>query len=226
MRRHKTGPCFVSRFLAFAAILGALYPSMGCSSAQSREAPQSGDSTETIVMIRHGEKPENGLGQISCMGLNRALALPDLLIRRYGKPDFVYAPNPSDQVKDHGEFYSYVRPLATIEPTAIRAGLPVNTQIGYKQIDQLQKELTQPAYANARIFIAWEHGTLHDFAQQFLKFYGDDPSAVPLWPTNDFDTIYLFHLTRKDGKPHLAFQVDHEDLNGSLSAACPAGAGH
>jgi hypothetical protein len=203
-----------------------LFPQMGCSSAARREAKQAGNSTETIVMIRHGEKPENGLGQISCMGLNRALALPDLLIRRYGKPDFVYAPNPSDQVKDHGEFYSYVRPLATIEPTAIRAGLPVNTQIGYKQIAELQKELTQPVYANARIFVAWEHGTLHDFAQQLLKYYGDDPSAAPPWPTNDFDTIYVFQLTRTDGKPHLAFHIDHENLNGSLNATCPAGAGH
>lgn len=226
MRRHKTAPCFLSKFLAFAAILGFLYPSMGCSSGTGRQAAQSGDSSETIVMIRHGEKPENGLGQISCTGLNRALALPDLLIRRYGKPDFIYAPNPSDQVKDHGEFYSYVRPLATIEPTAVRAGLPVNTQIGYKQMDQLQKDLTQPAYANARIFVAWEHGYLHDFAQQFLKLYGDDPSAVPPWPTNDFDTIYVFQLTQHNGKPHLAFHLEHEDLNGSLSATCPAGAGH
>jgi hypothetical protein len=203
---------------------------MGCSSGgsavPSTQAAQSGDSTETIVMIRHGEKPQNGLGQISCTGLNRALALPDLLIRRYGKPDFVYAPNPSDQVKDHGEFYSYVRPLATIEPTAIRAGLPVNTQIGYKQIDALQKELTQPAYANARIFVAWEHGTLHEFGQHLLEFYGDEPSAIPSWPTNDFDTIYVFHLTRHNGKPHLAFHLEHENLNGSLSATCPAGASH
>jgi hypothetical protein len=177
-------------------------------------------------MIRHGEKPQYGLGQLNCKGLNRALALSDLLIRRYGKPDFLYAPNPSDQAKDHGNFYSYVRPLATIEPTAIKAGLPVNAQIGFKQIDQLQKDLTQPAYANARIFVAWEHGYLQDFAQQFLKSYGDDPSAAPPWPGDDYDTIYVFQLTRHDGKQHLAFHIDHEGLNGKLSDACPAGTGH
>jgi len=84
------------------------------------------------VLLRHGEKPPGGLGQLTCKGLNRALALPSVLIGRYGKPDFIYAPNPSMQVKDGRILptYSYVRPLATIEPTAIRLGMPVNTQIG------------------------------------------------------------------------------------------------
>ena len=72
---------------------------------------------ETIVLLRHGEKPPGGLGQLTCKGLNRALALPSVLIGRYGKPDFIYAPNPSMQVKDGRILptYSYVgrwRPLS------------------------------------------------------------------------------------------------------------------
>ncbi|HEX5235690.1 MAG TPA: histidine phosphatase family protein [Silvibacterium sp.] len=177
-------------------------------------------------MIRHGEKPANGLGQITCKGLNRALALPDLLMGRYGKPDAVYAPNPSDQVKDHGLMYSYVRPLATIEPTAIRAGLPVHTQIGYKQIDKLQNELTKPMYANSRIFVAWEHGYLRGFAQQFLHSFGEDSAAVPAWTPEDYGTIYVFQLTRHNSTAHLAFRVDQEALDASLSDACPSGGVH
>jgi hypothetical protein len=176
------------RYFAAFAILVCIQALNGCRSTRSREAPPPADSRETIVMIRHGEKPAAGLGQISCKGLNRALALPDLLIGRYGKPDFLYAPNPSLQVNDHGGLYSYVRPLASIEPTAIRAGLPVNTQIGYRQIEQLQAALTQPAYANSRVFVAWEHGYLHAFAQQLLRSYGDDPSVIPPWSSNDYDT--------------------------------------
>ena len=41
---------------------------------------------ETIVAIRHAEKPPTSLGQLTCKGLNRALALPKVLIPRYGKP--------------------------------------------------------------------------------------------------------------------------------------------
>ena len=43
---------------------------------------------QTIVFFRHGEKPSAGLGQLTCQGLNRALALPDVLIGKFGKPDY------------------------------------------------------------------------------------------------------------------------------------------
>lgn len=41
---------------------------------------------ETVVLIRHGEKPVSGLGQLSCQGLNRALALPGVLMAKLGRP--------------------------------------------------------------------------------------------------------------------------------------------
>lgn len=44
----------------------------------------------TIVILRHGEKPGRGLGQLSCQGLNRALALPPILLSRYGVPVAIY----------------------------------------------------------------------------------------------------------------------------------------
>jgi len=53
------------------------------------------DKTETIVCIRHGEKPPAGLGQLTCQGLNRALRLPQVLLTKYGKPDFIFAPDPN-----------------------------------------------------------------------------------------------------------------------------------
>src|SRR5262245_15594831 len=82
---------------------------------------------QTIVFFRHGEKPASGLGQLTCQGLNRALALPDVLNAKFGTPDFLYAPNPAVKIADPAGSFFYVRPLATIEPTAIRFGLSVNT---------------------------------------------------------------------------------------------------
>src|SRR5215471_6020271 len=79
----------------------------------------------TIVILRHGEKPALGLGQLSCQGLNRALALPRILLSRYGVPVAIYAPNPSVKKEDRGTAYAYVRPLATVEPLAISTGLPL-----------------------------------------------------------------------------------------------------
>jgi hypothetical protein len=180
---------------------------------------------ETVVLIRHGEKPAAGLGQLTCKGLNRALALPSLLIGRYGKPDFIYAPNPSVQVNEgHRQpTYSYVRPLATIEPIAIRLGMPVNTQIGFDQIDELQQALLQPAYAHSLIFVAWEHIMLYEFARQMLQSYGTGPAEVPDWPNSDYETIYVFHITRsgKDGTPQATLEIQKEDLGDTLKDTCP-----
>jgi len=175
-------------------------------------------------MIRHGEKPPAGLGQLDCKGLNRSLALPALLIGRFGKPDYIYAPNPSVQVSDHSSSgYSYIRPLATIEPTAIRLGMPVDAQIGYNQVDLLEKDLLQPAYAHSLIFVAWEHVKLHDFAVNLVKEYGAGEDHVPDWPGSDFDTIYIFHITRSgpNNTPQVRLEIQHEGLNNSLSDTCP-----
>ncbi|MGH7977435.1 MAG: hypothetical protein ACREDS_04075 [Limisphaerales bacterium] len=182
----------------------------------------SGQKTvETLVCVRHGEKPPGGLGQLNCRGLNRALALPDVLLKKYGAPKFVFAPNPT-QKADGGAIgkYYYVRPLMTIEPTAIRCDLPVNTEFGYLQIKRLEKELEKQKYRNAVVFIAWEHGALDELAKNLLKDNGGNPAQVPRWPENDYDTIFIFKITRDAGRESLAFTIDHEGLNG-LSDKCP-----
>ena len=178
---------------------------------------------ETIIAIRHAEKPAAGLGQLTCKGLNRALALPQVLLPRFGKPEAIFAPDPAVQVKDGSRNgYSYVRPLITIDPTAIALGMPVNAQIGYNDIARLQSEITAPAYANAVVFVAWEHNELNEFAKQMLEAYGDDPSLVPDWPHDDYDRIYIFKIALDHGKRKLTFHVEHEGLNESLSDTCPA----
>src|SRR5580765_5109564 len=112
---------------------------------------------ETIVFFRHAEKPSGGYGQLTCQGLNRALALPGVLFNLYGRPAYGYAPNPSIKVPDPAGSFYYVRPLATLEPAAIRAGISVNTNYGYSNIAGLQSVLITPTKANALVFVAWEH---------------------------------------------------------------------
>ena len=69
-------------------------------------AAQAAPTTETIVMVRHGEKPEQGLGQLNCRGLNRALKLPAVIEAEFGKPDFIFAPNPAELKEDKGAHYA------------------------------------------------------------------------------------------------------------------------
>lgn len=216
---------------ATAALLTLCYVAGGCgtpiapvSAAQATSTPKDG---ETIVLIRHGETLPGGRGQLDCRGFNRSLALPKLLIDRFGAADAIFAPDPADQIQEGSsrQAYSYVRPLATIEPTAIRLELPVNTQLSYKDIADLQTAVTAPAYAHSTIFIAWEHAYAHAFAQQILSFYGEDPSAVPPWLGSDFETIYVFHITPEPtgstGAGKLTFQVEQEGLGQWLTNTCP-----
>src|ERR1700677_2411639 len=175
-----------ARFLLNAV---CLLLSLGCAQAQ-----------ETIVAIRHAEKPASSLGQLTCKGLNRALALPKVLIPRYGKPDRIYAPDPGKRIGRLGNLnYSYVRPLMTIEPTAIQLEMPVNALIGFKNVRQLRKELLAPENANSIIYVAWEHVYLNQFAKRLLKTYGKDPSVVPDWPNDEYDRIYVFRI-KSEGK--------------------------
>src|SRR5579862_466989 len=198
----------ITRFLL--SVVGLLL-FIGCARAQ-----------ETIVAIRHAEKPPTSLGQLTCKGLNRALALPKVLVPRYGKPDRIYAPDPGTRIGQIGNLsYSYVRPLMTIEPTAIQLEMPVNALIGFKNVNQLKKELLAPENANSVINLAWEHAYLNQFAKRMLKAYGQDPSVVPDWPNEEYDRIYIFRIKEVNGKKELTFSVDQQGLNNSLSDKCP-----
>jgi len=171
-------------------------------------------------MLRHAEKPAQGLGQLTCRGLNRALALSRLLPARFGKPTAIFAPNPGELKEDQGHEYNYVRPLATIEPTAIRAGLPVRALWGFREIEPLQEALLSPAMEDATVFVAWEHHLLNKAARAMLVRLGGDPSAVPDWANDDYDTLYVMTVTNDSGSRTATFRVERQALD-ALSDACP-----
>ena len=181
--------------------------------------PPPPSTTETIVFLRHGEKPAGGYGQITCQGLQRALALPPVLTGRFGTPNAIFAPNPTPQVTDPAGSFYYVRPLATIEPTAIRLGMPVNAQYGFTDITGLQGALLGSGYESATVFVAWEHLKLQEMVQNIMNAYGGGV-AVPAWPSGDYDSLYIVRVTRTGGSITAQFEHDYEGLN-NLPATCP-----
>src|SRR3954462_2913276 len=144
---------------------------------------------ETIVFLRHGEKPSGGYGQLTCQGFNRSLALPPVWTSKFGRPDVLYAPSTAVKVTDSARSFYYVRPLATIEPTAIKLGMPVNTKYGYSDIASLQTALISSTKANTTIFVAWEHAYLQKVVQNIMTAYGGGV-VVPAWTTGDYDSLY------------------------------------
>jgi hypothetical protein len=175
---------------------------------------------QTIVFLRHGEKPASGLGQLTCQGLNRSLALPDVLLAKYGTPDYLYAPNPAVKIADPGGSFFYVRPLATIEPTAVRTGVSINTGYGYTDIASLQQLLIKSSKANTTIFVAWEHTYLVKIVQNIMNQYGGGVT-VPAWTTGDYDSLYVLTVNYTSSGITAQFHRDTEGLNGQPTA-CPS----
>jgi hypothetical protein len=170
-------------------------------------------TTQTIVLLRHGEKPAAGLGQIDCQGLNRALALPAVLTRLFGRPAAIFAPNPATKVRDPGGVFDYVRPLATIEPTAIALGLPVDASVGFTDIDGLQQRLAEPHLHSALVFVAWEHVRIEMVVRSLLARHNGNAAAVPVWKDDDFDSIYVVRIARRGDRASSSFEHTSEGLN-------------
>jgi len=202
------------------ALLGCIFAMSPPVNAQPATPP---DATETIVLVRHGEKPAAGLGQLNCQGLNRALALPRVLETQFGKPAAIFVPNPSERKTDRGQSYDYVRPLATIEPAAIAYGLPIHAEIGLSKIDELNTALTAPVYRNATVLVAWEHTMAMLAARALMQRNGGDSRLVPDWKSSDFDSIYIVRIDRFGRAARARFELGHEGLDGQPTT-CPEAA--
>ncbi|MFX1763550.1 histidine phosphatase family protein [Paraburkholderia sp. A1RI-2L] len=199
------------------ALASGLLASAGTACAENAQ------DIETLVFVRHGEKPDEGLGQLNCKGLNRALALPAVIAAKYGKPDAIYAPDPGQQKDDHGQHYYYVRPLATVEPTAIQFGLPIQTPFGYAQSDALEKALLDPAWRGRTLLVGWEHREIETLVRKIVAEHGGQASDVPKWKSADFDSIYVIRIDWSADAPRARFSHDREGLDGR-SDECPCAA--
>jgi hypothetical protein len=207
---------FGMRTLCAISLALALVPRL---SGQTQQAAKAVDAkVETIIFIRHAEKPEAGLGQLNCRGLNRALALPSVLASKFGTLDQIYAPDPTGKVHDPAGTFDYLRPLATIEPTAIRLGMPVNCNYHFYQIKDLETELLSPERLGQVILVVWEHHNLNQMVKDLVQTKGGDPKQVPDWSGDEYDRIDILRIPGGNGP--VVFAQDHDNLN-DLSDQCP-----
>jgi hypothetical protein len=187
-------------------------------------APEHG-AVQTIVFVRHGEKPDGGFGQLSCQGLNRALALAPNIANTFGKPIAIFAPNPSHPKMDAGTPYDYIRPLATIEPTAVLFGLPVDVSLDLYDKRGLVAALEKRRARDRDVFIlvAWEHKEIAPTVRAILSSRGADAAAIEKvddWDRNDFDSMYVVAITQLKDGTQATFEHKHEGLDGQPNT-CP-----
>ena len=175
---------------------------------------------QTIVFMRHGEKPSGGYGQLTCQGFNRSMALPSVLLAKFGTPKYLYAPNPAYKIPDSAGNFYYDRPLATLEPLAVKLTKDIWSKYAYSDITSLQNSLIRSSKDNTTTFVAWEHIYLQKAVQNIMNKYGGGVT-VPPWASTDYDSLYIVRLTyRSDGTILATFEQDREGLNGPPTS-CP-----
>ncbi|MBW4551649.1 MAG: hypothetical protein KME35_11140 [Aphanocapsa sp. GSE-SYN-MK-11-07L] len=134
-----------------------------------------------IVILRHGNKDMQNPADtnLDAAGLNRAIALPNILLKRYGKPATIFAPQP---IPPNG---NNIRSLQTITPTAIQAGVNINTQYTVGQEADLARFLLTDQTLNGKtVFVTWEHDHIPNLATALgIK----NPEK---WRGKDFDSIW------------------------------------
>jgi hypothetical protein len=199
-------------------------------SAQEQTAPvtvridHAATAALDLVVFRHAEKPmrDDGVmiedGNLGREAEYRLSRLPDRLLKEFGCPDLLVAPNPAVKMinKKSGQFYNYIRPLATIEPISLRLNFPVWTPYGYNQSHFLAQDLLDEVATRSKtsekprtVYIAWERqnipklyrelvvrGKLRDLARTVATIDGlpvhcDEPQT---WEQCDFDSIWFIRV--------------------------------
>jgi len=167
---------------------------------------------QTLVFFRHGEKPVGGYGVLTCQGFNRSLALPAKLLAKFGRPTFLYAPNPAFRISDSAGRFYYDRPLETLTPLSVKLKLDIRSQFSYTDIASMQNALITATKDNTTIFIAWEHIYLQKLVQNIMNAYGGH-LVVPSWPDSDYDSLFVVRVNYGSAIT-ASFQHDFEGLNG------------
>lgn len=132
----------------------------------------------TILMVRHAEKPESGIG-LALAGQERAQAYV-IYFQNYSlngsllKITSIFAT--ADSPKS-------MRPRLTVQPFADAMRLPIHAQVQDQDFQKVADEIRQNSqYNNSTILICWHHGEILDLAAAL----GVDASQLPPdshWPS-------------------------------------------
>jgi len=134
----------------------------------------------TILIIRHGEKPDaKGNPHLSALGRRRAEMIAQTFPAMFHKLSMLFATAPS---KDSN------RPYETLEPLSDALNLRINKSFADDEHSHLAKKLLADAtdYAGKTILICWHH-------EKIPKLARDDfgqASAPKKWPDEVFDQIW------------------------------------
>jgi broad specificity phosphatase PhoE len=163
-------------------------------------APEGVAPGTMVMVIRHGEKPDDSSSGIDAegkaddsslteIGWDRAHRLVELLDPTQGaprqglaRPAVIYAAGPNDNGMGK-------RTRETTKPLADRLGIPVNASYGKDDEEALVEHVSvQPGPT----LISWQHGEIPAIAEAFPSVTPTPPSE---WPDDRFDVIWTLTKT-------------------------------
>lgn len=176
-----------------------------CASGFALEAATIGLADATVVIIRHGEKPESGIG-LSPAGEKRAQAY-SAYFRHLTLDGHPFQP---DMLIATADSKNSARERLTLQPLSQALGLPIDLRFGNKDLTGLTKALRTEPHGKA-VLIAWHHGKL----SQLIKALGADPSSLlpdGQWPDDVFDYMVVLRFDHKGKLIPGSAELIHEDF--------------
>jgi hypothetical protein len=159
---------------------------IGSSSAPAQSATNY-LANNTILIVRHSEKPETGNG-LTPRGEARAR-----LYAKYFQPFQEEGLSiPVDCLYAGADSQSSIRPRLTLEPLSKATGLPLHLKVGTKDSEALVRELRTEAHGRHPL-IAWRHG---EIPALLTAFGASSEKLLPngKWPDDVFDWVIMLKM--------------------------------
>ncbi|TAQ87661.1 hypothetical protein B7494_g4028 [Chlorociboria aeruginascens] len=143
-------------------------------------------SAQTVYLIRHGEKPDDGGDGLSAQGLERAQCLRTVFGASSAyEIGYIIAEQPKKSGKR-------ARPLDTVQPLATDLGLTVDVSCD-RDDPKCVKDIVKDYDGGGNILICWEHGALTDIVDKLgdnnAPDYPDDSYNIIWTDPSPYDTI-------------------------------------
>jgi broad specificity phosphatase PhoE len=135
-------------------------------------------NAKIVMLIRHGEKLNDKVTNLSPKGQTRAYCLIDLFKNVYATPQKIYAQSPTEKKQS-------TRPKDTVTPLAESLGLEVDLSYTSGKVKKLSNDiLSSPEEV---VLVSWSNDNIPDIAQ---KLGVENP---PEWDKDSFDNIWVIY---------------------------------
>jgi hypothetical protein len=185
-------------------VFAAAWLVVGVLAAQVAVAKEkTGLADATVVIVRHGEKPDKGAG-LSPAGEARAKAY----VGYFEHLSLDGTPFRPDTLVASADSKNSARERLTLEPLAQALGLPIDQRFADKDVKQLAHALAGEGHGKS-VLIAWHHGEL----AKLIDALGADPDKLlpdGRWPDDVFNWVVVLRYDHQGklipGSPQLVHE--------------------